>query len=505
MLFELGLDNFKPFGTEQRARLAPITLIYGPNSGGKSSIIQALMLLKQSMEGSGESTGLIARGPLVDLGSFKALIHRHELDRKLEIRLSFDRCLDRERGMASFVPGEFSRVVDLRYGGAASAGSRKKDASQLEEARYSLEARSGPPALDLRLVRTQLASDQELPFGPLDARGTRGVFTWKDAASGESLVAYLRELERRMTAARPERDLPARYELPQPHELAALLEGALVIEAGGIPSSLEAVRRPEHNVPFLLRSARYRVVEGIAREFKLLVSSLAYLGPLRSYPERHYVVHGGTPASVGKRGEYTPQMLYRRKKALTQQVNDWFKRFDIPYQLTVKELEDEVTGAIIVMSLEDRRSKVTVAPSDVGFGIGQLLPILVEGLIAQGRIICVEQPEIHLHPRLQAHLADFFISTSGADSPDDRRRASANQWIVETHSEALMLRIQKRIRQQVRAGKLRADNVSVLYVEPGPGGSTIRRLRLDEDGEFLDPWPNGFFEERFDDMFGAAP
>ena len=152
------------------------------------------------------------------------------------------------------------------------------------------------------------------------------------------------------------------------------------------------------------------------------------------------------------------------------------------------------------MSLKDRRTKVTVAPSDVGFGIGQLLPILVEGLVAERRIVCVEQPEIHLHPRLQAHLADFLIDTAGADAPNDRRHTNANQWIVETHSEALILRVQKHI----RAGKLKADNVSVLYVEPGPEGSTIRQLRLDDDGEFMDTWPNGFFEERFDDIFGST-
>lgn len=194
-------------------------------------------------------------------------------------------------------------------------------------------------------------------------------------------------------------------------------------------------------------------------------------------------------------------MLYRRKKALTGEVNDWFKRFDIPYHLSIKELEDEITGAIIVMSLEDQRTNVTVAPSDVGFGIGQLLPILVEGLVADDRIICVEQPEIHLHPRLQANLADFFIETAGVAMRDENRRTNANQWIVETHSEALILRIQK----HVRAGKLKADSVSVLYVEPGAQGSTISQLRLDDDGEFIDSWPHGFFEERFDDLFGATP
>jgi predicted ATPase len=73
------------------------------------------------------------------------------------------------------------------------------------------------------------------------------------------------------------------------------------------------------------------------------------------------------------------------------------------------------------MTLTDTRTRVLVSPSDVGFGIGQLLPIIVEGVIAQGRVICVEQPEIHLHPRLQAHVADFLIATAGLTPPEARK------------------------------------------------------------------------------------
>jgi predicted ATPase len=137
-----------------------------------------------------------------------------------------------------------------------------------------------------------------------------------------------------------------------------------------------------------------------------------------------------------------------------------------------------------------------VGPSDVGFGIGQLLPIIVQGLLARGRVVCVEQPEIHLHPRLQAHVSDFLIKTSGAGRETDRR-APRTQWIVETHSEAMILRLQRRMRE----GAITPNDVSVLYVRPGPTGSEIVPLRLAEDGTFIDEWPSGFFEERFDELF----
>jgi predicted ATPase len=172
-------------------------------------------------------------------------------------------------------------------------------------------------------------------------------------------------------------------------------------------------------------------------------------------------------------------------------VSEWFKRFEIPYSLTVQEVGDEITGGLIAISLRDVRTGTLVAPSDVGFGIGQLLPVLVEGLLDGSQTIAVEQPEIHLHPRLQAHLADFFIESSRSD----------RQWIIETHSEALILRLQRRIRE----GKLNASEVCVLFVEHGKAGSTISELRLDNRGQFVDEWPGGFFEESYEEVFGSAP
>lgn len=140
--------------------------------------------------------------------------------------------------------------------------------------------------------------------------------------------------------------------------------------------------------------------------------------------------------------------------------------------------------------MKDRRNNVVVSPLDVGFGIGQILPIIIEGLIRKQSIICVEQPEIHLHPKLQAELAEFFAET-----------CDKNLWIIETHSEALMLRIQKLIRSKKKInGKiLQPKDVSILYVLPSKTsdeGAQVVQIRLDEEGDFIDFWPEGFFEER---------
>ena|SRR5450759_4519163 len=109
------------------------------------------------------------------------------------------------------------------------------------------------------------------------------------------------------------------------------------------------------------------------------------------------------------------------------------------------------------------------------------------------KILAMEQPEIHLHPALQAELGDVFITSALGEQK--------NTFILETHSEHLILRIMRRLRESY-AGKLpshlpqiKPEDVSVLYVEPARGGSVVREMSLNERGELVKAWPGGFFEE----------
>ena len=138
------------------------------------------------------------------------------------------------------------------------------------------------------------------------------------------------------------------------------------------------------------------------------------------------------------------------------------------------------------MLLIDKRTYTRVTPADVGFGISQILPVIVEGIAGSSHTVCVDQPEVHLHPGLQAEIAELMIGTR-----------NEKQWIVETHSELLARRIQTRIAE----GVISPSEVSILYVAPGPEGSTISVLEIDEEGDWLTEWPAGFFEERQHEMF----
>ena len=167
--------------------------------------------------------------------------------------------------------------------------------------------------------------------------------------------------------------------------------------------------------------------------------------------------------------------------SVVEQVNDWLGRLEIPYTLDAIPVTAanaaSLVGDLVAISLTDHRSGVSVTPADVGFGVSQVLPIVVELLSRRESIIAVEQPETHLHPRLQARLADLFIDTA-------QEGGRGNQLVVETHSEHLMLRVQRRIHE----GTLDASLVSIVYVDQDADGlATANQLRLNDRGEFLPP------------------
>jgi hypothetical protein len=230
--------------------------------------------------------------------------------------------------------------------------------------------------------------------------------------------------------------------------------------------------------------------EKISDDVVELFNTFRYLGPLRSSPKRFYA-KGFEEAKNGKGKNNLGLDLIKQGNDVVDGINKRLADFDIPYKLSVEDLGNKISGSIVALELEDLRSGARITPMDVGFGIGQVLPIILEAEVSKNKTIFVEQPEIHLHPKLQAHMADLFI-----DSVDKEK--GNNQWVIETHSEALMLRLQRRI----RTGKISKDLVSVLYVDVGEDGARVTKLPLDDDGDFMAHWPNGFFEERFDEMTG---
>jgi hypothetical protein len=217
-----------------------------------------------------------------------------------------------------------------------------------------------------------------------------------------------------------------------------------------------------------------------------VLESLFPISSFRRPPERSYIFSGTDPENVGYHGDLLPDLLFRRRD-LVEDTNKWLKGLNIGYELEINSLGDRSRDFFEVRLIDIRRKKsVNVGLSDVGFGISQLLPFIVQSLVSEEQIISIEQPEVHVHPKLQADLGDLLVKAI------ERK----NQFIVETHSEHLVLRLQRLVREK----EIKPEDVSIIYVSRGFDGAEARRLRLDEDGYFIDEWPNGFFPERLREL-----
>jgi hypothetical protein len=157
--------------------------------------------------------------------------------------------------------------------------------------------------------------------------------------------------------------------------------------------------------------------------------------------------------------------------------------------------------------LKDKDKGTTVSLQDVGVGVSQVLPVIINAFGKQNEFIAIEQPEIHIHPALQAELGDLFIESALGENK--------NTFLLETHSEHLILRLLRRIRETAEGDMedwpedlrkacpdgIRPEDVAVLYVEPGEEGARVIELPITPDGDFSRPWPGGFFGERSKELF----
>lgn len=253
---------------------------------------------------------------------------------------------------------------------------------------------------------------------------------------------------------------------------------------------------------------------------KFLVSGASYIGPFRHPPERLYnLSNSGRGNMVGAKGQEMVSILHHDKDLL-KNVNKWLRKLGVPYQVKLRILGKKHTAAYAELRLKDvRRSRgkgnrtVEVTLNDVGFGISQILPIVCECVALNNKTIIIEQPELHIHPKLQSNLADLFAWSM---------KQRGNQIIVETHSEHIILRLLRRIRETTRSdfaswpkeltaaacnrtnkdlNGLKMEEVSVVYVEGGEQGASVTQLPINEEGDFTRPWPGGFFTERDQDLF----
>ncbi len=405
LLTGLRLQNFKAVSGVLQVPLRPLTLVYGRNSAGKSSLLQALLLLQQSVQRG----AFAAAGQAEDLGSFAGLVHNHDL------------ALDLGVG-ADFVPGPGSPSSPPAEGGVRGVD-------------VTFEASSrDPSAVTITAGDTTAVLTRE-----------KGLYWWQQAD------AYFHP------------------------------DGILV---GALAGRSEGNQQGQAQAP-VFRQVSDQLVD--------LVDRFVFLGPLRQAPERFS--RRRQAAGAGGSGPRDMPFFLLDHVSEREAVSAALQALGVHYSMdVVNPISPEHSGAlgdVASIVLRDTRTGVEMTAADVGFGVSQVLPIVTELSARTDSVIMVQQPEIHLHPRMQAELADLFI-----ESTDPAGRG--NQIIAETHSETLIMRLQRRIRE----GTLDLADVLVLYVDQDQDGqATVKELRLDSHGDFLDAWPGGFFDDQLNELF----
>jgi hypothetical protein len=243
------------------------------------------------------------------------------------------------------------------------------------------------------------------------------------------------------------------------------------------------------------------------RAFQDLMNNIAYLGPLRHFPERTYLWTGTAPKEMGPRGENTIAMLIasernrteRRRRGpslarreppldLLKQVSDWLNRMNLVNEFQIASIgtDKRFYEAKVSVGVEGIGNSLI----DVGFGVSQVLPVVTLLLSApEGSIVLIEQPEIHLHPSAQAHLADLFLEVA---------EQRGLQLIIESHSEHLLARLQRRIAETEYAFA-NPDNIKMYFCRAEAHGSSIQPVEINEYGQIAN-WPENFFGDMAGDV-----
>jgi len=235
-------------------------------------------------------------------------------------------------------------------------------------------------------------------------------------------------------------------------------------------------------------------------ELEKMLRGIYYLGPLRDYPRREYTWAGGDPADMGRRGEYAvaailaaregkvkiPRGRGKSKYSLEEYVAHWLKELRLIDEFRVEEIKEGTNLYRVIVKRSPGSSEVLI--TDVGFGVSQVLPVLVLCYYApEGSTILFEQPEIHLHPSVQRGLADVFI---------DAMKVRKVQIIVESHSEDFLRRLQRRVAEAVDIDEKQA---AIYFCDIEKGAGRLVPLELDTYGNFL-AWPKDFFGDPMGDI-----
>jgi len=491
MIKEVSLENFQGIQGLQSVRFAPLTLIFGANSAGKSSLVRSILLLKQSIDTSsqGGAKDLSFQGSDIDLASFANVVNAHDLEKTLTVELS--------SGIHNFgfLPGRspgrrtMAQLIDRLDSVGLSIETSNEGLNSLKVS-FNFNTELSP--LELYFSFEWVEADER--YYGLNLRTTEETLSTEAIEILNSLYSDLHfpeDVSDHFDSPDDFERFLKRDELPEDEDWA---EGLSELRFRGLfptmpirPPSATGNENFQANRIFDIWESLFRTARN---SLTRTLENVSHIKPLREIPERLVIVDSSKETS--------------QSRAINASVSKWIERLtEGRYALESSQLEStqlSFMGTISSKYLVDKRTKTPVSFMDLGVGLSQVLPIIEELVKPSTRSITtsrtlktvlMEQPELHLHPKMQAELMELFIETS-------LRASNPLQIIAETHSEAMILRLQKRIRE----GAVDRSKVSVLYADTDENGvNRITEYEIGADGEFVEDWPLSFADVRVREIF----
>lgn len=585
----IELENYKLFTELTKVKLNKINLIFGKNSTGKSSILEAITLLKQSISSSSDPAVLTTKGEY-EIPTIREIISDGDTSKELKISLvagfsplsiqkifkwtnknvlldsikiyssdfkSNDKNLtaiykfeklkeDKHNNEFNFDTG-FSSFMNYMRGGVAPPKHKPKMVGKLEYINFNTPLgkeisefmnNDFKRLLAFSLIKMLKIHDHELenelckmygvPYHYFELTNHKEVLS-KQLILSKSKSEFKKETNLRLAITK----IPSIFEsnILKVDEMKSLLKilskdnnheefseyiyenykSKTIINAEGIMIAKDYLKETELSIieaynEWVSNISRMIRRNKIENEYKEKFKKILFINGLNDFitmsdqnamealdsfiplsvqrPETQpiYIYSGSNPTDVGYKAQNVPDILYRMSD-IRSSTDRWLKSLGLGFSLIIKRSVKSDFFEIRFRDKAVKNQKNSFSFKDIGTGMKSILPIIVNCNLLTNKTIAIQEPERSLHPEYQINLMDMFVETS---------KNLNNKYLIETHSELLILRLMKLVKEK----KISHNDVSINYVSKSETGSKINNLKMNENGDFIDKWPDGFFIER---------
>ena len=526
MINSISFKNYKAFSSGS-LELKPITILLGSNSSGKSSLLQLFLLIEQTMNNPEPyESALKLNGRFINLGEDENLIKDKDLSKTLNIEFSFKALpyIQKLQLLLKTVDHQLTQI------GRMIERIKNKESDQLDILEYtifnkqyesfinevqSIEYSHQPIESEIyknkSLIFDYMISHHNFLFEDFaDKKITtnqklsiyKDIFTFleplKNLYSESGVLGYnlkynpqtrkieveeqYVEINNKSLIKFTSKDISSDildFELLKKHSDSLVNS----FEYDALKLDEKSKNSVSRYIVFLLNEAYNIVADNFENK------NINYVSPLRAHPQRYYLLdEANINTSLNTQSGTSLAEILKKNTQINSRVNTWLKKFGL--KVTVKEFKD------IIHNIKIHQNDLDLDITDVGFGISQVLPILVQGFMSNNRsLTLIEQPEIHLHPKMQADLADLFIDIVKLAA--DKKGKIKKSLLIETHSEYLL----KRLRRRISEGKLSSEDIAIYFIEPrdkdNKDSALIKNIEISKDGSF--EWPKDFYITEFED------